>query len=879
MTFWSQRLPRNSGERTRSGRWIPEWIAVLLLVNALTARADETHVKFLDQLRQRRLFSLAEGEALSRLNGDRLSIADRTFFSIELSKTLTQHAGYVSDHEQEELWQRARTVLEELLKQDGANTRSVLVEAQLATISLSEGIWLRGEITLRPFDEPLLKQAKSATTSAIEGFQSIEKSLVEPNRNPNEKKSRTSGLSGHELRALLHEVRWQLGQCYQNLADLDSSGSAERTRNAITAEQFLRQLTGVADEPVQSRAKILLAACSRLKGDLKRAAEMLNAIEKADSNLMELVADDMIAERVRLLLELKRPDEAVERLMKRRSVTKRLTGELWFLQTQSLIALREITLQKKQTELEERLTEQIGTTLDRCENQVGGYWSRRCRQLWDNVQTAQKYGPQLDSLMQQARMSYTAGRIDAALTQYASAETEAKNSGQADLAMELGFTRASILLNQKQYEAAAAEFLRLATEYATQKRAANAHLLGTFSLGRLYDEKKTQQRREAYTEALDRHLKEFSDDPTVNEARFLKAQLEEQRLQATLALPLYLDVERGHARASDAISGAARCYEVILKRMREQHVPTADLEREAIDRLTKYLSQRGEDTESWTSTNADVALRLVSILLLGAADAANAGDSGRLRALVLPGSSPRWDLANQWLSRVASYIQSQESNADLKETLASLIQRMEPLQFIMMVLKNNDSEAERLLKSIAKTPSVLLSIMIAFDDFSSAQEPAERKRMAEWQSKVAEQLIPLQDQLNPAQRIQFDQALIRSYTTNGQTAKAVEIIQRLSEKVPKDTDQQRQFAQQLAESNDIDALTLAKKCWRRVESLAKPGSDEWMSARVNVLRISIRLKQTDEARKLLQVTKVLYPDPGAPWNAQLQEISKELQSK
>ena len=861
-------------------------MATWVLLAGSIGFADEAHTRYFDQLRQRGLFSLAEGEAISRLAADHLSLADKTNFSIELSRTLTEHAGFVSDEQREELWQRARSVIQKLLDRDSHNPRSILLEGQLAAVSVSEGDWLRAERVLRPFDETLLHQARTACTTAIELLQAIEKSLAEPPRDATVKKPQSGGPSGYELRALLHQARWQLGQSFYNLAELDPPGSVDRTANAVSAEQSLRRLTGVADEPLSSRAKVLLVSCARLKGDLERASEMLNSLEKIEPKRQEAVLDELTAERIRLLLELRRPDEAAERLLKLRNKRQRLTGELWFLQTQSLIALRDITLEKQQQTLAERLSEQIGTTIQRCEEQVGGFWARRCRQLWDNAQTTRKYGPELDGRMQQARMDFTAGRIDAALTEYAAAEKVALQNGKPDLAMELGFTRASILLDQKQNESSATEFFRLATNYPAHPRAAQAHLLGSYSLGRLYDEKKTQQRREAYTEALDQHLQNYPQDATVNEARFLKAQLEEHRLQATQALPLYLEIEPGHARGSDAISGAARCYEIILRRMIERHLPTSDFEREATDRLTKYLTAKGDSTESWTDTHADVALRLISILLMSSAepgaskDANSPQEPGRLRKLLNPGYSAQISRASQWLERITAYIERRNTEPDSAAIVAALRQRSDPFRIIVLSVSGNPLEAERLLKSSNATPMVLFSILEGLNRFASTKQPAERAQIASLQLKAAEQLLTQRDQFSSTQRAQLDQNLASAYIATGQIPKAIEILKRLADNSAKDVEQQRQIAHQMSEIKDPDAITLSKQCWRRVESLTKAGTTEWMTARLEVIRACVQLRQLEEGRKLLQVTKVLYPDLGGEsFKAPFDAVERELNGR
>ena len=167
-------------------------------------------------------------------------------------------------------------------------------------------------------------------------------------------------------------------------------------------------------------------------------------------------------------------------------------------------------------------------------------------------------------------------------------------------------------------------------------------LLGAYCLGRLYDEHKTQSRRELYTTELDRHMERFAADPTADDARFFKAQLEEQRLQATAALPLYLKIPADHPRFSEASAGAARCYETILVRMRERKLPTSELEQAAISTLQQLVPKQESTETVWTEQQCEVALHLAAILLM-----------------VEP---PRFERAEQLLGQVA------QSAAQVKET-------------------------------------------------------------------------------------------------------------------------------------------------------------------------------------------------------------------
>ena len=145
------------------------------------------------------------------------------------------------------------------------------------------------------------------------------------------------------------------------------------------------------------------------------------------------------------------------------------------------------------------------------------------------------------------------------------------------------------------------------------------------------------------------------------------------------------------------------------------------------------------------------------------------------------------------------------------------------------------------------------------------------------QRAAAERLIPVRDQLTAGERERLDLCLVRANIGAGEFAKAAEAVRRMADASAKDIEKQRELATLLAGVNNPEVLALAKQCWRRIESLAKPGSAEWLTARLEVLRACLGLGQLEEGRKLMQITRVLYPDFGGDvLRARFEAIEKEL---
>ena len=854
-------------------------VAVVLTLVALTASADDSLRRYFDQLRVRHLYGLAESEGISRLANEKLTFSARVEVAIELSRTFAEHAGFVSDEQRAELWERARETVWELAQRESIRPRAILLEAQQAAVFVQEGDWRRAEIEVRQFDDTLRQQAIDACRQAIAQLQSLETAIQNPSSDLISKRNPKEAISSYERRVLQQQIRWNLALAYRNRAELFAAGTMERKSDLSAAEAVLRPLIGGAEEPVQTEAKLLMAVCQRLKGDREHALEAVVALEKMETKPNESIGSEITAEHVQLLLELDRTIEAAKLLLKTRNEQKRLSGRLWFLQVRALIAMRSTAIEKREDVLSGRLNEQIVTTVSRCEDQVGGFWSRRCRQLWDNSQTLQQYGAQLDTLMQQARADYTSRRWQLAIEKYASAETAAVESDRSELAMEIGFTKVSILLEQSEFEQAAREFFRLSVDYPKQAKTSKAHLLGCYCLGRLYDAQKTDTNLDHYRQSLGQHLQLYADDATANDARMMHAQLLEQQHQTSEALAAYLGVDHAHVRFSEAMLGAARCYDMLLIGPNDHIRPREELFAEATERLSVYLGVSNSPNRSWSMNDAEVALHLATILLSCPVNVSAANGSNGQQAQEIQ-IRKQCEHAERWLDRVDDFLKPAESDAIAGANKSRVAERAHLMMVIALAGQEKFAEADRKLKSHSFAPSQLVSILTRLTPMGMLIPESDRKRLAAFQLKIAAQLNELRGQLSSKDQLDCDLVMIEVNLTVGQRNRALEIAKTLATENAKNRDLQRTLANRLIRFEQPETLTLAKGCWHRTESLTKPGSVDWIQARLGVVQCAVRLKQHEEARKLIRVTKVLYPSLGNPdLKSQFESLELEVQQK
>jgi hypothetical protein len=90
-------------------------------------------------LRRRGQFELAEKYCAEQLADSKLLDNRRVTLTIELSRTYADHAAQSPLEQQQELWQKARQVVDDFAASNPRHPRLVLVRAQAALTALAQG--------------------------------------------------------------------------------------------------------------------------------------------------------------------------------------------------------------------------------------------------------------------------------------------------------------------------------------------------------------------------------------------------------------------------------------------------------------------------------------------------------------------------------------------------------------------------------------------------------------------------------------------------------------------------------------------------------------------------------------------------------------------
>lgn len=816
------------------------WLAALaVLMQSPGARAGDEAV-YLEQLRARGLHSVAEGYCLRRLSDERISGEERVILIVELSETFAEHAAFKTGEEQGELWNRAKSVVKEQLKKEPDGPWSLFLRARLPRVEAARGHQLRWQVELDPLDEALRQRARGTLDQAVSKLLAVHDEVVAAVGAAAARRGTVQdGPQAHEYRELRYELQLQIGETLLDLAHVLPERTVDRTQALIDAERWLSEAAGGDVAPqVKLRAKRLFAESSRLRGDLHNSRRIVSELQRTE-NASDAFEHSVYAEHLRLLLAEDREEQVPQELDTRRQAGRDITDEMLFLQTSALARLYQ-----GDADSAEPSKDTVWARLESLPEQYeapAGYWEVRGRKVMEELADVRRYGEEIAPLVIAARMHARNGRVDQAIESYREAASKSWRTERYDTAMELGYARASLLLKSDRVAEAASAFLSLAKSFPEHERTPPAHLLWAMCLGKQSQVEKTAKAKASYLEALRAHRREYLDSPTAHEAAWLLAVEEEGAGHWNQALELFLGIPRSHARGRQAVGGVARCYTALLELQSPSSDDWFEVAAAAEAALTPML--RSATTEVWSPEQAAAALVLARIWLERAPSDAS-------RAL-------------QLLERVERTAAAAIAGTSPLPAWNQLRGRAMQFKIVALAQSGHPNEARAVLESVAvDSPVELLGLLEGLNRVERVGDASAAQALADLQLSTARKLESRRNELDASAQTRLDllragaelaaghvdQGLRRAKAIFGRSAGDRQVLQGLTEA--------------LAGCGDPACLTLEVRVWKRVESLEKPGTRSWLEARYEVCRLHGELGEFESARKLLEVTRLLYPELG-----------------
>lgn len=852
MGRFADRLVHSFVRRRRAGHagWgVPVFFILALVPWTGMQAADDEISDYFQQLRARGLFALAESYGRQQLERERLSPALRVVLTCELIQTFAEHASNATERNATELWEQAQATADRFLSAYPDDPQRLLVEAQAAFAVESAAQWQRVQSETTPADRARARQAISQLEKAVESLRSLHERIQERLRQPAARAATSDrDIRLVELRRLSQQTLSRLSSALVELATLLSVDDPRRVEFIVDAQKLLRTLPGpTEDDDPGWDARLLLVRSYRLLNDDARLARQIAAVEKL--NPPSAIRDRLLAERIEGLLARKKPGVADGLLKEREQSVLPLTGELQFLRVAILSELYLAAAAHQDESQAARLAKRLEAATEQAVRGAGEYWGRRSAALRAMMHEAQTLGPELAAIVRTAQSQFQEGRVDDAVQSYGKAAERALETGRGDVAFQFGLTRASIELQAKRWDDAAADLEELTRRFPDHQKTPDAHLLYAYALGRTFETSPTKSAREQYTAALEAHRRRFANHASFGEATWMLGQFHERRGQFTSALPMYREVPHDHARGRAAEAAVARCSETILQRLRDLGQPVDPWEAASIEELHKLLEPHLAAPEKWNPDQTEVAVRLTRILL-------------RRQA-------PDFAQVESWLARLAAALKSLSETPDLPNDQAARVATMQSqktqLEIMSLAGQHQFPAARDVLRRLSNTrPEEWLFILEGLAPLSSDDKEDPFHDLGELQLEAALALNEQRDKLSDVDQRRLDECLIKAYAAVRKFPQALEVQQRLIAKFPKDKALLADHARLLHRCGARECLQKAAATWRKVQALHPIGTREWFVSQYELCRCLFDLKETAEACKLLKFTRVVYPELGGP---------------
>lgn len=790
-----------------------------------------TESRFLDGLRERRLFELAESHCRRQLAEAYAGKRRKAEATIELSRTLLEAALYSQPPQRDERFAAALKVLDDLRFDAADEPWRTPLAVQRGVAELVWGELLREEAQTLSAPESALAPAREhlakAAATLRQACSEIDRQLQAASR-PAAAAPKPDELSAAEWTALKRNVDYQLARAYRNQGETYPPRSADRTTSFDQALEMLEHLArSETTDALTWQARLDEAVCRRLLGDLDGAERMLVLIDeqKPPAN----VADRARAQRIRVRLNAALPDEA-QKFVRETDADPaeaadpdvRLAVLEWMLATARVAAQA-----NKPAEVEAR--QQLAAAMTKLiAERHSAYWARRAESLMAAAVASSPVGDAA-LLVKAAESMYQQGNADRAVELYDQATEKADAAKQTDVAFSAAFTAAAIEQQRGRFAAAAERFLKLAATQPTHRRAAEAHLAGIFNTAQLLAKAPDRAAAEAgyarYAELLQHQIRQWPTAPSTTQAHLWLGRLRQLQADWPAAIAAYAGVPVGDAQADEALRGLTAAWSRRFEVERAQGKPLdlAEMERQ----FAAYAPGLPEMLPATSTPTARLAARTLAQMYL--------------------------EFADDRAPRAAALLTQLAAAPDLPADEALAIETLRVL--VDVESGRYDEAALRIGKLTSVSPN------------ESAAVAAKLNRLAGQRPDVQAKIAPIVLRVLELRRLHDRQLAptageAESLAAAGRTTEAKRLWEQLTQQSPRDGELQEAYARFLAGQSDPASRQTALAKWREVEKLSTESSPRWFRARLALARLYLQGGEKTRAAQIIELTAALHPELG-----------------
>jgi tetratricopeptide (TPR) repeat protein len=825
------------------------WVALVLWLPGFVHPADGTvdfagssadlarnvDARFLDGLRQRRLYDLAVTFCQKQLARSPEVPEHTAWWTAALVRTWSEWALARPAQEREAAWAEARQAADAYLARNAQHNVSIWVRLQRALVDVARGtdLWQNAEIVGKD-SERQVAMASEALRAAAQQLEQIERWLDSaiPTAPP-----AGAVLSHDDLFALRNQVRVLRAQVMRYQALCYPEGEDR-------VGLIVRSLEALRDALAQMPAEDLLAWQARLEQVI--AFRLLGDVGQAERTLGPLLGEDSPAEirpaawaeYLRLLVMQGRWSDAWQKLVQSQPQCRH--EPQWQLAALEVV----IALWQRGVPVPDNVS---GTwrdvALERAryiEQTFGPYWGRRAENRLLHAARSGGSAGDAELLRRQADDLYLRGQLDEALAAYDAAVEAAARLG----AVEEEWTargRAARLAEQKQDTPDAARRWHAAAHALPQHRHAPVASLRALALAA--DALRTGQLpSDEYGSWLIEHVQRWPDHESADNVRLALAQWYASRMQWDDALECCRQI-----RAADV---QCHAWQLALVAWRTKiHQADAHDRQKQISQALQYFEQCRQQASSAASVaEADLA---------------------------------RTELVLQWMPDQAGQVAEQLARWDGNSLTDDQRVRWQAWRLAALAIHNTagSQEVETLLEQIpADDPQLWSNVAKILGDRLEKATQVQRQSMA----RVLLQVLQRWHKALGAEAVEQPWELIRlqsiALVAAGRPTEAVVLMQEYAQKHSTNADVQIHWARILEAAAPHLGWQRALDQWRIIAAAAPPRSDTWFEAKLGVARILAEMGHRSEAEKLLRYVLLTSPPPqGSLWQERYRQALARLQ--
>lgn len=864
------------------------------LARPLPAGERELDERFLEGLRQRRLFELAETHCRLKWDQPKLSAVERGQLAVQWIQTLAEHARHSLVERRLALVKQAHDIAADFGRRHPEASIRILVRSQesLADVIVGELARMEAEVESSP---EKLDAARKTSREAARGLEQLDQELTQLLPQVFRRPPGADDLSAQQLAALQHQLRLSgaralrnLGQCYP----VDSDDRLATLQRALALlDKSLDQLP--PDAPLVGPMRVEQATVLRLSGKLDLARQSLAALPpESVTPAIQLAAR---AEAVRILLAAGRVAEAAQLAIKQREVAGATSAEFDFARLEALVARwQQAARDKTDTGAFQK---DVEAALREIESMHGAYWKHRGELLLVRASLGGgASAANLDLLGRTADSLYVQGRIDDALAAYDQAAAKATADGQSEAAFGLGYKAALVQQRRELHDDASRRLHDLATNNRGLAQAAETHLLAAWNLaqslrGAADDEVRMRQSTQ-YVDWLREHVKQWPEAATAAQARlWLGTWLanQSQWRDATEVLQGIPADSPHFAAALPTVVVASRAD--LAERRRQGPLALDAAESYAVWFESLVFDRDGKLPSPWTERHWQAAIAAAAVRV----DALNDVPGGSVAGSTAPAATNAAATSNAdpaaaartrlaLAARAESLVRAALDHAGSSE-FVSPDERLVARRLLIRALAaqpGRERDATQQIAALAddKTEvSATLWLELA-EQLGRIPSDADEERAKQLATLALAALDRVDGRaLSAADRGRVATLRAAALVAAGQRPAALQAYRELATTQSKDGAVQEQYAVLLAASDNRADRELALQQWRKVASRSEPRSERWFRAKLAVATLQSQLGQTTEAAQLIRFLMATPPGlDGTNLKPRFEELLKRCEA-